>query len=404
MNIKNDFPILNQKTGLHPLIYFDNAATTQKPQEVIDAITQFYTKNNANIHRGIYNFAEYSTQLFESSRHVVADFVNADLNEVIYTSGTTGSINFVAMAWADKFIVKGDEIIITQMEHHSNIIPWQQIAQKKGAILKVVPLTETYELDLKAYEMLLSSKTKLVSVVHISNVLGICNDIELITSKAHQFGAKVLIDAAQSVAHMKIDVKKINCDFLAFSGHKLLGPTGIGIVYIKKELHNLIEPIKFGGGMVFEVNPEKSSWLLSPHKFEAGTPPIAQAIGLAAAITYINDKIDFNQLQKHQAILCSRLIDGLSKFKQVKILGPIDRLKANSHIVSFTVSNFHPHDIAAYLDSFGICVRAGHHCAQPLHKALGIESSVRISFYGYNTLQEVDFFLDKIEQLLIPTV
>jgi cysteine desulfurase/selenocysteine lyase len=393
MDIKKDFPIFNNKQ----LIYFDNAATTQKPAQVINSIVEFYTKHNANIHRGIYSFGEYSTTLFENAREQVANFINADSCEIIFTTGTTGSINFVASAWADKFIKSGDEIIVTSMEHHSNLIPWQEIAKKKGAILKIIPL-KNYELDLQAYEALLTPKTKLVSVTHISNVLGTLNDIEYITKKADMFGAKVLIDAAQSIAHLKIDVKKINCDFLAFSGHKLLGPTGIGVLFIKKNLHELIEPVEFGGGMVFEA--DKSSWLQSPHKFEAGTPPIAQAIGLASAIDYINTHIKFDQLRAYEANLCSRLIDGLLKWDRIKIIGPVEQLKKYGHIVSFTISGFHPHDIAAYLDSFGICVRAGHHCAQPLHQALGIEASIRVSFYGYNTIKEVDFFLEKIGKLL----
>lgn len=396
MDIKKDFPIFNNKQ----LIYFDNAATTQKPIQMINSIIDFYEKYNANIHRGIYSYGEYSTVLFEKSRQKVSRFINADVNEVIFTSGTTGSINFVALTWAEKLIKANDEIIITQMEHHSNLIPWQEIAKKKGAILKVIPLTSGYRLDLQAYEKLLTLKTKLVAVTHVSNVLGTVNDIEFITQKAHEFGAKVLIDAAQSIAHQKIDVKKINCDFLAFSGHKLLGPTGIGILYIKKELHNQIEPLQFGGGMVFEADIEKSSWLQSPYKFESGTPPIAQAIGLASAIEYIENNINFSDLQKLEANLCTRLIESLSVFKEVKILGPIEQLKKEGHLVSFTITGFHPHDVAAYLDTFGICVRAGHHCAQPLHKALGIESSIRISFYGYNTVKEVDFFIEKIRLLI----
>ncbi|MDR3647054.1 MAG: cysteine desulfurase [Candidatus Babeliales bacterium] len=400
MNIKKDFPIFNNK----PLVYFDNAATTQKPTQVIDSIVEFYTKHNSNIHRGIYSFGEYATVLFEKSRTQVANFINAHVSEVIFTNGTTGSINFVALSWADKFIKAGDEIIISAMEHHSNMLPWQQIAQKKAAVLKIIPVTTGYELDMQAYEQLLTPNTKLVAITHISNVLGTLNDIELITQKAHVVGAKVLIDAAQSVAHCKIDVKKINCDFLAFSGHKLLGPTGIGILYIKNILHNQIEPLQLGGGMVFEANIANPTWLQSPHKFEAGTPPVAQAIGLASAIDYIKTHINFDHLQKHEAALCSRLIDGLLKYPEIKILGPIEQLKQKGHIVSFTIANFHPHDVAAYLDTFGICVRAGHHCAQPLHKALGIESSIRVSFYGYNTLQEIEFLLEKIEQLLISTL
>jgi len=400
LKLRKDFPILQTKINDKPLVYLDNAATSQKPQVVIDAITDFYTKYNFNIHRGIYSYAEYATTLFEDVRKKVAAFINSDPEEIVFTSGTTGGINFVALAWADKNIKKGDEIIISQMEHHSNLVPWQELAKKNGAILKVIPVKADYQLDLNIYEELLSTNTKLVAVTHVSNALGTQNDIEFITKKAHQYGAKVLIDAAQSVAHQKIDVKKINCDFLVFSGHKMLGPTGIGVLYIKKDLHALIEPYQFGGGMVFQAGFDNASWLQAPHKFEAGTPPIAQAIGLGSAIDYIKTNIDFDYLKTYEASLCSKLIDELALLKQVKILGNIDQLKHSGHIVSFVIDGMHPHDIAAYLDMHGICVRAGHHCAQPLHIALGIDSSVRVSFYAYNTLEETVYLICKIKDLI----
>lgn len=399
-NLIKDFPIFKQKVNCHPLIYFDNAATSQKPQQVIDSISNFYSNHNANIDRGIYYFAEYATSLFEGIRPKVANFIGADPNEIVFTTGTTGGINFVALSWAEKFINSGDEIIVSQIEHHSNLIPWQQLTIRKNAQLKVIPLTSKGELDLDVFEKLLTDKTKLVAITHISNVLGTQVDINLITKKAHAVGAKVLIDAAQSVAHKKINVKEVGCDFLAFSGHKLLGPTGIGILYIKKDLHEIIDPFQFGGGMIFQVSYEKSSWLKAPKKFEAGTPPIADAIGLGAAIDYIEKNINFENLKQHEASLCSRVIDEFRDYEKIKILGPVDYIRNNGHIVSFVIDGIHAHDVAAHLDSFGICVRAGHHCAQPLHQSLGIKSSVRVSFYLYNTLDEVEYFLSKIKKLL----
>lgn len=398
LNLRKDFPIFTNEKFL---IYFDNAATTQKPIEVINAISNFYSKYNANVHRGIYKFGEYVTVLFEDIRKKVAEFINADANEVIFTTGTTGGINFVALAWANQNIAEGDEIIISQMEHHSNIIPWQQLAKKKKALLKIISVTKEGKLDLDCYKAILSEKTKLVSIIHVSNVFGTTNDIELITKLANNAGAKVLIDAAQSIGHTKVDVKKINCDFLAFSGHKVLGPTGIGILYINQKLHEQIEPYQFGGGMVFEVDFErKSTWLKTPHKFEAGTPPIAAAIGLGAAIDYINNNINFDKLNQTHAQFIGKIINELSIFENITFLGPLDELKQKGHIISFTIDQMHSHDVAAYLDLHGICVRAGHHCAQPLHKALKIESSIRLSFHCYNTIEEVEFFVKLITNLL----
>lgn len=399
MLIKNDFPIFKHKVDNKELIYFDNAATTQKPQQVIDSIVDFYTKHNANVHRGIYNFGEYATSLFEESRIKVAKFINAHESEVIFTTGTTGSINFVALSWANQHIGDGDEIIVSQMEHHSNLVPWQELVRRKGAILKFIPVLPNGQLDIDAYKNLLNKKTKLVAITHISNVLGTENDINLITQLAHNVGAKILIDAAQSIAYQKVDVKKINCDFLAFSGHKMLGPTGIGVLFIKSQLHEQIDPYLFGGGMIYEAGFEKSSWLKAPYKFESGTPPIAQAISLGAAIDYINQNINFDELTKLNATLCAKVINEFKKIPQIKILGPVDQLAQKGHLISFVIENMHPHDVAAYLDSHGICVRAGHHCAQPLHKALRIDSSIRVSFYAYNSESEVDYFIELIKKL-----
>lgn len=399
-NLRADFPILQQKINNQPLVYFDSAATSHKPQRVIDAIVDFYTRYNANVGRGIHSLAEQATSSYEDARETIADFIGAQPEEIIFTRGTTEGINFVAATWAMQNIKSGDEILLTEMEHHSNLLPWQQVAQKTGALLKFIPVTDDGLLDVQKLPDLLSAKTKLVSVVHVSNALGTHNDVELIVREAQKAGAKVLIDAAQSVPHQKTDVKKLGCDFLVFSGHKILGPTGIGVLYIKSALHDKILPYQCGGGMIFSAGLQKSTFLPAPQKFEAGTPAIGQAVGLAAAIDYINKEVDFNQLKKHEAQLCTQLINGLQNINGITTLGPQDQLKKRGHLVSFTVDGIHPHDVAAYLNQYGICVRAGHHCTQPLHNKLGISASVRASFYIYNTAQEVDFLLEKLKQLV----
>ncbi|MCL5875444.1 MAG: cysteine desulfurase [Candidatus Dependentiae bacterium] len=393
--IKQDFPQLQQA-----IVYIDNAATTQKPQVVLDALINFYTKTNANIHRGLYALAEQATQLYEDARAQVAQFIGARPEELIFTRGTTESINFVATAWGNDHLQKGDEILISVMEHHSNSIPWQQIAKRKEAVLKVIPLNPDGTLDMAKVPDLLSKKTKIIALSHVSNALGTHNDMHAVRDFARQVGALFLIDAAQSVAHQEINVKELDCDFLAFSGHKMLGPTGIGGLYIKKELHDLISPYQFGGGMVFQASSQDATWLKAPHKFEAGTPPIAQAIGLGAAVKYIKSAIDFDALQRHEAALCTRLIEGLLELKQVTIVGPIEQLKAKGHLVSFTVDGYHAHDVAAYLGQQGICVRAGNHCAQPLARFLKIDATVRVSFYAYNTMDDVDMLVAAMRKFL----
>ena len=321
--IRKDFPILHKKFDKHSLIYFDNAATSQKPQQVIDAITDFYETKNSNISRAVYSFGEQATILYEHAREKIAQFINADPDEIVFTKGATQSINGVAIGWALEHLKKGDEILLTQMEHHSNLLPWQQVAKKTGAVLKFIPVLPDGTLDMSSLDQLLSKKTKLVSCVHVSNVLGTHNDIHTIIKKAHAVGAKVLIDATQSIAHQTIDVKQLGCDFLVFSGHKMLGPTGIGILYIQKKLHDQMEPFEFGGGMVYEAGFTHASWTDAPQKFEAGTPPIAQAIGLGVAIDYIKKHINFAKLQKHEAQLCKAMIEGLQKNNKIRILGPI---------------------------------------------------------------------------------
>jgi cysteine desulfurase/selenocysteine lyase len=396
---RTDFPILQQKVNGHPLIYFDNASTSQKPQQVIDAISNFYANQNSNIGRGIYQISENATILYEKARAAVAHYLNAQPEEIIFTKGATEGINFIATAWALKSLEQGDEILLTEMEHHSNLIPWQQVAHAKKAKLKFIPVLSNGMLDLSQLDALITNKTKIVSIVHVSNALGTHNDIATIIKAAKSVSALTCIDAAQSIGHQKIDIKKIGCDFLVFSGHKIFGPTGIGILYINKKLHEKIDPYQFGGGMIYEADFQNATFQKAPQKFEAGTPAIAQAIGLHAAISYINEHINFNELQT-EANLCAALIDGLSKFKKIKLLGPLDQLKEKGHLVSFIVDGMHAHDVAAYLNNYGICVRAGNHCAQPLLKKMGINATVRASFHAYNTLEEVEIFLEVIKDIL----
>jgi cysteine desulfurase/selenocysteine lyase len=399
-NLRADFPILQEKLNGRPLIACDNASTAHKPQSVIDAVVQFYTTTNSNIYRGIHLFAEQATQQYEDARKKVAHFIGAFPEEVIFTRGCTSSINFVAATWADENIQAGDEIVVTELEHHANLIPWQRLAQKKGAILKFIPIFPNGSVDFSCLDSIITNKTKMVSVIHVSNAIGTHVDIATIIKRAHAVGARILIDAAQSVPHQKINVHELDCDFLVFSGHKLLGPTGIGVLYIKKELHDQVSPYEVGGGMVANVDCMDATWASAPQKFEAGTPPIAQAIGLGAAIDYMQKHINFDELIAYEAQLCARLIDGISEIKGIKILGPISELKQKGHVVSFLVDNYHSHDVAAFLDSRGISVRAGHHCAQPFAKKLGYDASVRVSFYFYNTLQEVDAIIVALRDLV----
>lgn len=395
---RSDFPLLMNRPELR---YFDNASTTQKPQVVLDALNHFYAYENANTYRGIYELGEIATARYEAARATVAEFLNAaHTSEIIFTRGTTEGINAVCDGWARRNLKPGDEIVITELEHHANWLPWQRLARETSIILKIIPVLGDGTLDMHAAQALINKKTKLVAVTWISNAIGTHVPVEMLTQYAHAVGAKILIDAAQAVAHQPIDLQKVPADFLVFSGHKIGGPTGVGVLYIKKDLHDSFEPYQLGGGMVLQVIPE-ARYLPAPYKFEAGTPPIAQAIGLAAALSYVRMHIDYNALQMHEAMLCARLIERLSHHKSLRILGSVDQLAQHAHLVSFVIDNMHAHDVAAYLGTHNICVRAGHHCAQPLAKALGYEASVRVSFYGYNTLEEVDFLADTLDAMLV---
>ena len=399
-HLRDDFPILAERINNKPLIYFDNAATTHKPRAVLDALYNFYSRHNANINRGVYLFAEQATQQYEQARATVARFIGAEAHEVIFTSGTTESINFVAATWAERFIGAGDQILITQLEHHANLLPWQQLAQKKNADLCFIPVAADGSLKLEMLESLITNRTKLIAVSQVSNALGVRNDIAHIAEYAKKSGAIVLVDAAQSAPHERLNVATLGADFVAFSGHKMLGPTGIGVLYIKEALHDQVPPYRYGGGMVFNADFDQASWHTSPAKFEAGTPPIAQAIGLAAAIDYLEKNIDFGQLRLHEAALVQRLVAGLSELPRVVIHGPGGTNLQAGHMVTFSVTGIHAHDVAAYLSSQGIFVRAGHLCAQPLMSHLSLEAVVRASFYFYNTASEVDVFISALERVI----
>lgn len=399
-NLKKDFPIFEQKSSDSNLIFCDNAATSQKPKKVIESLVKYYSHTNASIYRGMYKLAEETTAAFEVARKKVQDFLHAkDSSEIIFVRGATEGINFVATAWGNQHIKAGDEIVVTELEHHSNLIPWQQLAAQKKATLKFIPVTHDGFIDLSTLDSIITEKTKLVAINHVSNAIGTHVPIEPIFKRARAVGAATLLDACQSVPHTPVNVQQLECDFLVFSGHKMLAPTGIGVLFIKKEIQNDAPPYQFGGGMVAEADYSHASFLPAPHKYEAGTPAIAQAIGLGAAVDYLNTTIDFTQLKKHEANLCAQLIVGLHSISGIRILGPIEELKERGHLVSFTMDGFHPHDIAAYLDQFGICVRAGHYCAQPLAKKLGIDGSVRVSFYIYNTVHDVEIIVEKLREL-----
>jgi cysteine desulfurase / selenocysteine lyase len=391
-DLKKQFPIL----GNNDLVYLDNAATTQRPRQMIDAISNFYAKSNANVCRGLYPLGEKATVFYEEARDIVANFINAaDRSEIIFTSGTTESINFVAEAWAVHNLREGDEILLTQVEHHANMLPWQRVADKVGARLRFIEVDqETFELKLDDTN-LINHKTKLVAVSHCSNVIGNIwgenfEHLQQLISKAHGVGAKVLIDGAQSVPHYAIDLQMLDADFFVFSGHKMCGPTGVGVLYIKKDLHETVEPYQLGGSMIYEATFKNATWLPAPQKFEAGTPPIAQVIGLAETINFIKEYIPFDEQHKHETKLCSMLVEELEKLSCIRIIGNVERLKNCGHLVSFVVDGVHAHDVAGFLGSKGISMRAGHHCVQPFTRLLGIEASVRASFYAYNTMEDVD--------------
>ncbi len=400
MNImlKKDFPFFT-RTDRELISYLDSASTTQKPKQVLDAIQNAYVQFNANPGRGLYQLAEEATHAYEDARKTVAQFIGAPPHEIIFTSGATEGINGIAIGWALHHIKSGDEIVLTELEHHSNLLPWIRVAKETGAHLTYIPVLPNGALDMDAVDSIITERTKLVATTHSSNAIGTFVDLQPIIARAHDVGARVLVDACQSVPHMPIDVSKIGCDFLVFSGHKMLGPTGIGVLYMRENVQEEVLPWMLGGGMVFDVDWHQYTLAKAPHKFEAGTPPFIQAMGLAAAISYLKNTISFDALQKYEAALCARLLDGISDMKKIHIIGPVDELRKQGHLVTFVADDVHAHDVAVYLDQHNICVRAGHFCAQPLLKKLGHASAVRASFYGYTDESDIDRLLSALQKM-----
>ncbi|KFF19396.1 aminotransferase class V-fold PLP-dependent enzyme [Flavobacterium hydatis] len=392
--IRAEFPILSQKVNGKPLVYFDNGATSQKPQVVIDAISKYYQEINANIHRGVHTLSQLATDAYEISRVKIQHHINAKLlHEVLFTSGTTHGINLVANGFAS-ILKPGDEVMVSALEHHSNIVPWQMLCEKTGAILKVIPMNQDGELDIIAYESLLSDKTKIVTVNHISNALGTINPIKYMIEKAHAVGAAVLIDGAQAVPHLKPDVQDLDCDFYAFSGHKMCGPTGTGILYGKESWLNKLPPYQGGGEMIKEVTFEKTTYADLPHKFEAGTPNIAGGIVLGTAVDYMNS-IGFENIQQQENELLAHATKQLLEIEGLKIYGTG---KEKASVISFNIDGIHPYDIGSIIDKLGIAVRTGHHCAQPIMNYFEIPGTIRASFSFYNTKEEIDLMVEAVKK------
>jgi cysteine desulfurase/selenocysteine lyase len=395
--IREDFPLLKQTVNGKPLVYLDNAATSQKPQSVIDALVRYYTTVNSNVHRGVHTLSQLATDDYEAARSKARKFINAaEDHELIYVRGTTEGINLVAQTFGRQNIGQGDEIIISCLEHHSNIVPWQILCGEKGAQLKIAPINDSGELLIDEYEKLLSPRTKLVSIVHQSNALGTINPMETIIEMAHNRGVPVLVDGAQSAPHMAIDVQQMGCDFFVFSAHKLFGPTGIGILYGKSEYLNAMPPYQAGGEMIRSVSFEKTTYNVLPHKFEAGTPNIAGAIGLGAAIDYLND-LGMEKINSYEKELLDYGTDCLSRIDGLQIIGTA---KEKGGILSFVLGDIHPHDIGTILDTEGIAIRTGHHCAQPVMQRFGIPATARASLAFYNTKAEIDSLVEGIDRVL----
>jgi len=395
--IRQDFPILHQTAHGHPLVYLDSAASSQKPLAVIDALDQYYKEYNANVHRGIYDLSERASEAYEQARKKVARFINAkSWRELIFTRNATESLNLIAYTWGLTNIKAGDTIITTQMEHHANLIPWLQLARQTGAKLAYIPITAEGILDMAAFTQMLDSSVKLVAFNLMSNVLGTINPAREIIDQAHAVGAVVVVDGAQSVPHMPTDVQDLDCDFLAFSGHKMLAPTGIGVLWGKRALLNEMPPFMTGGDMIKHVSYDDAEWNSLPWKFEAGTPAIAQAIGLGYAVDYLNN-IGMAEIRAHEKEITAYALQRLSQVEGLRILGPLDP-EVRGGAVTFTFGDIHPHDLASLLNQHNIAIRAGHHCAQPLHDKLGISASARASFYIYNKPQEVDQLAEALDK------
>ncbi|MBM4167345.1 MAG: cysteine desulfurase [Ignavibacteria bacterium] len=393
--IKNDFPILQRQVNGKRLVYLDSAATSQKPLCVIQAMDEYYRMYNANVHRGVYSIGYEATEAYELARKKVAKFINAHTEQIIFTRNASEAINLVASSWGRANLRRGDEILLTPMEHHSNLIPWQLIAQQTGAKLKFIPLIEPGMLDIEQLPQLISERTKFVSVVHSSNTLGTINPVEKIITLAHAYGAKVLLDAAQTVPHSAIDVQKLDCDFLVFSGHKMCAPTGIGCLYGKKELLDAMPPYMGGGEMISEVQLEVSTYREIPWKFEAGTPNISGAIGLGVAVDYLSS-LGMNNIRLHEIELTNYALSVLQEVDEIEIYGPKEE---RGGVVSFNIADVHAHDVSTILDEDGICVRAGHNCTQPLVRWLGVPAVARASFYIYNTKEDLDALVASLKKV-----
>ncbi|MEM7343386.1 MAG: cysteine desulfurase [Chloroflexota bacterium] len=400
--VRQEFPILDQVVNGKPMVYLDSGASSQKPTTVIDSMNQYYREYNANVHRGIYQISEKASEAYEGARKKVGRFINANSwREVVFTRNATEAMNLVAFSWGDANIKEGDVILSTEMEHHANIVPWQQLAARKGATVKYIPVTDQGYLDMAAFDSLLTPDVKLVAVVHMSNVLGTINPVEEIIEKAHNVGALVLLDGAQSVPHMPTDVQALDCDFLAFSGHKMLAPTGIGVLWAKKALLSAMPPFMTGGDMIKKVSLDGSDWNEIPWKFEAGTPAIAETIGLGYAVDYLNS-LGMENIRQHEIELTAYALEKLNQVEGIRIFGPQDPEKRGGAI-AFTLGDVHPHDVAGILDREGIAVRAGHHCAMPLHDKFELTGTTRASFYVYNVPEDADRLaagLEKVQELL----
>ncbi|MBC8080974.1 MAG: cysteine desulfurase [Gorillibacterium sp.] len=387
------FPILDQEINGHPLVYLDSAATSQKPLAVLEAVNEYYRHNNANVHRGVHTLGSRATDAYEGAREKVAKFLNARATEeIIFTRGTTTAINLVALSYARSVCQEGDEIVITPLEHHSNLIPWQQVAKATGAKLKYIPLQPDGSVRLEDVEATITDRTKMVAMTYVSNVMGVINPVKQVAAIAHKHGAKILIDGAQSTPHMKVDVQDLDCDFYAFSGHKMCAPTGIGCLYGRKELLENMEPIEFGGEMIDHVGLYDSTWKELPWRFEGGTPIIAGAVGLGAAIDFLTS-IGLDEIDNHEKELVSYTMERLSNIDGLVIYGP---KQERSGVITFNLGDIHPHDVATVLDSQGVAVRAGHHCCQPLMRWLEVTATTRASFYIYNTREDADRLIDAL--------
>ena len=397
--IRQDFPILSREVHGKRLVYLDNAATSQKPRQVIQALVECYERYNSNVHRGVHTLSMEATEKYEEARQKVADFIHAPAPEsVIFVRNTTEAINLVANTWAIQNLGLGDEIVTTEMEHHSNLVPWQKAAAQTGAALRFIPVTEEGVLDLSSLDTVINERTRLVAAVHISNFVGAINPVKTLAQRAHQVGATFLIDGAQSVPHMPVDVVDLDCDFLAFSGHKIMAPPGIGVLYVKPSVLEGMEPFLRGGEMVREVWYDHATWNELPNRFEAGTPNFADAIALGAAIDYLQD-LGMEEVRRHEVEITTYALDAFKGMEEIDIIGPRDA-EQRGGLISFNTSDVHPHDLGTFLDNEGIAVRTGHHCVMPLHRKYGLAASGRASFYVYNTNEEVDLLVDGLKKAL----